>query len=192
MKTFIIYKKFIGLSLTSVEGLNMQEAIGKFTGKKIGPTFFRESKPIDGVCATSNLIVTHACIMPIGFGVDNHHMYIIDFQESSMVGAAPFRVQRFISRRLNTKVSKEGTQKYVERLEVNIAKHCLIEKLGILHTQYSKRRPQQELNKLDQQSRDFMLSLEKKCPHAVGYLVPSQRYNMIEGEEACRLSPEKK
>jgi hypothetical protein len=119
-----IYKKSIGQSLTSIEGLNMKEFAGEFTGKKIGPTFFR----------TSNLVVTHACLMPAGFGVGDHRMFIIDFQEPSMVGAAPFRVQRFTSRRLNTKVSSGATQKYVERLEANIAKHCLTEKLSILHT----------------------------------------------------------
>jgi hypothetical protein len=141
----------------------MQEVVREFTGKKIEPTFFRGSKPIDGDCATNALIVTHTCVMPAGFGVGDHRMFIIDFQESSMVGAAPFRIQQFTSRRLNTKVSSGPTQKYVERLEANIAKHCLVEKLGILHTQYSKRRLQRELNKLNQQSCDFMLNVEKKC-----------------------------
>jgi hypothetical protein len=43
-----IYKKLIGKALTYTEGLNMVEAVGEFTGKKIGPTFFRGLKPIDG------------------------------------------------------------------------------------------------------------------------------------------------
>ncbi len=93
-----IYRKAIRQSLTSVEGLNMQEVVGEFTGKKIGPTFFRGSKLIDGVWAASNPVVTHACVMPPGFGVGDHRMFIIDFWESSMVGAALFRVQRFTSR----------------------------------------------------------------------------------------------
>jgi hypothetical protein len=71
-----IYKKTIGQSLTSVEGLNMQDVVGGFTGKKIGPMFFRGSRPIDGVWATSNLIVTHACVMPAGFDVGDHHIII--------------------------------------------------------------------------------------------------------------------
>jgi hypothetical protein len=141
----------------------MQEVVGEFTGKKIGLTFFRGSKPIDGVLATSDLVVTHACVMPPGFGVGDHHMFIIDSQESSMVGAAPFSVQHFMSRRLNTKVSSGATQKHVERLEANIAKYCLIKKIGILHTQYSKRRLQRELNKLNQQSHNLMLNAVKKC-----------------------------
>jgi hypothetical protein len=63
--------------------------------------------------------------MPTDFGVDDHRMFIIDFQESSMVVAALFRIQRFTSRRLNTKVSSGAAQKYVERLGENIAKHYL-------------------------------------------------------------------
>ncbi len=145
-----IYKKSIGCTLTSIEGLNMNKVVGEFTGKKIGPTFFRGSKPIDGIWATSNLVVTHACAMLAGFGVGDHCMFIIDFQESGMVGTTPFRVQCFTSRRLNTKVSSGATKKYVERLEESIEKHWLIEKLGHLHMRYtSKSKFQQELNRLD-------------------------------------------
>ncbi len=95
----------------------MQEVVGEFTGTKLGPTFFRGSKPIDGIWATEDVVVTHACVMPIGFGVGNHRMFIVNFQESSLVGTAPFRVQRAISRRLNTKVSSGATRNYIERLE---------------------------------------------------------------------------
>ncbi len=54
-------------------------------------------------------------------------MFIVNFQESSLVGTAPFRVQCVISRRLNTKVASGATRNYVECLEINISKHCLIE-----------------------------------------------------------------
>jgi hypothetical protein len=57
-----IYKKSLGKSLTKRDGLNMSEVVGDFTGKKIGPTFFRGSKPIDGIWATPNLVVTHVII----------------------------------------------------------------------------------------------------------------------------------
>jgi hypothetical protein len=62
-----IYKKSLGKSLTSTEGLNMVEVVGVFTGKQIGATFFRGSKPIYGKWATQDLVVTHACVMPVGF-----------------------------------------------------------------------------------------------------------------------------
>jgi hypothetical protein len=97
-----IYKKLIGCSLTSPDGLNMCQVVGNFTGHKLGPAFFRGSKPIDGVWATSDILVTHACVMPTGFGVGDHRMFVINVQEDSLVGIAPFRVQQFASRRLNT------------------------------------------------------------------------------------------
>ncbi len=67
-----IYKKSLGKSLTKIDGLNMSEVVDDFTGKQIGPTFFRGSKPINGVWATPDIAVTHACVMPAGFGVGNH------------------------------------------------------------------------------------------------------------------------
>ena len=57
-----IYKKSLGKSLTKREGLNMLEVVGEFTGRKIGPTFFRGSKPIYGIWATPDLVVTHVII----------------------------------------------------------------------------------------------------------------------------------
>jgi hypothetical protein len=102
--------------------------------------------------------------MPAGFGVGDHRLFIIDFQETSMVGLAPFKIQRFQSCRLNTKASSGSTKRYVTNLEKNISKHCLIEKLGVLHCNFPKRKDfQRELNKLDRMSRDLMLHAKKKC-----------------------------
>ena len=109
----------------------MREVVGEFTGIKLRPTFFWGSKTIDGIWTSEDIVVTHACVMPIGFGMGNHRMFIVDFQESSLVGTAPFRVQCAKSQRLNTKVSSSATRNYVERLEKNISKHRLIEKLVI-------------------------------------------------------------
>jgi hypothetical protein len=116
-----IYRKSIGRLLTDLDGLNMSEVVGDFMGRKLGPAFFRGSKPIDGVWATHDILVTHACVMPAGYGVGDHRMFVIDFQEASLVGTEPFRVQRYAARRLNTKVSSGATRKYVERLKENIA-----------------------------------------------------------------------
>lgn len=159
-----IYKKSLGKSLTRHEGLRMSEVVGDFTGKKIGPTFFRGSKPIDGIWATPDIEIAHACIMPAGFGVGDHRLFVVDFREESLVGAAPFRIKRFASRRLNTKVSSGATKKYLQRLEEQLSRHRLIERLGRLHTTCSSRKSfQKGLNKLDRQSRDIMLNAEKKC-----------------------------
>jgi len=159
-----IYKKSIGKSLTKAEGLNMSEVVGDFTGKRIGPTFFRGSKPIDGVWATQDVVVTHACIMPAGYGVGDHRLFVVDVQEESLVGNAPPRIQRFTSRRLNTKVSNGATQKYLTRLERNLERHRLIERLGNLYTSTRSRKSfRRKVNKLDKLSKDLMINAEKKC-----------------------------
>ena len=75
-----IYKKSLGKSLTKSDGLRMSEVVGDFMGKKIGPTFFRGSKPIDGIWATPDIAIAHACIMPVGLGVGDHHLFVVDFQ----------------------------------------------------------------------------------------------------------------
>jgi hypothetical protein len=159
-----IYNKLIGKALMNDNGLNMSKEVGDFTGKHIGATFFCGSKPIDGVWATQVIIITHACVMLAGFGIGDHWMFVIDVQEETILRTAPFRVKRFALCRLNTKVSNGATQKYLTKLEEGLSRHRLIEKINKLHMQYkSEKKLQNELNKLDRQSKDMMINAERKC-----------------------------
>ncbi len=99
----------------------MVEAVGEFTEKKIGPTFFWGSKTIDGIWTTTDVIVMHACVMPTGFGVGDHHLFVIDMQAASLIGEEPLKVQQFTSRQLNTKVLSGATRNYLAHLEANLA-----------------------------------------------------------------------
>ncbi len=169
----------------------MCKVVSDFTGQKLGPTFFSGSKPINGMWATSDILITHACVMPAGFGVGDHRMFVIDFQEDSLVGMARFQVQQFTFRRLNTKASSRAAQKYAERLEANLSRHHLIENLGELHSGHTRKKPfQRELNKLDWQSRDLMLNAEKNCrriksgrflfsPEAAPWIRQTQVYHLL-------------
>ena len=74
-----IYKKSLGKSLTKTSGLAMNEVVGAFTNEPLGATFFRGSNPIDGVWATLDIVVTGTCVMPVGYGVGDHHMFVVDF-----------------------------------------------------------------------------------------------------------------
>ena len=60
--------KLIGKALMNGNRLKMSEVVGDFTGKRIGATFFHGSKPIDGVWAMQDIVITHACVMPAGIG----------------------------------------------------------------------------------------------------------------------------
>ncbi len=114
-----IYRKAIGKSLMNIEGLAMKEVVGEFTGKKIGTTFFRGSKPIDGVWATSDITVSNAAIMPAGYGIG---LFVIDFASKDIVGTSPPKIVRPASRRLNTKLPRVAAE-YSRLLEEKIIEH---------------------------------------------------------------------
>jgi len=80
-----IYKKSIGRALTESAGLNRNEVVGKFTGKKIGVTYFQGQTLIDGIWVTPDLIVTGVCVIPAGFGVRDHRLFVIDFKTTSII-----------------------------------------------------------------------------------------------------------
>ena len=81
-----IYKKSLGKSLTRTSGLAMNEVVGTFTNEPLGATFFIGSNPITGIWATSDVVVTGDCVMPAGYGVGNHILFIVDFLTLSIVG----------------------------------------------------------------------------------------------------------
>jgi hypothetical protein len=99
----------------------MVKVVRNHTGKCIGPTFFKGSVPIDGVWATANINITKSCIMPAGYGVGDHRLFVVDFQEESLIGASSFCIKQFTSRRLNTKVSNGATRNYIASIEDNLA-----------------------------------------------------------------------
>ena len=82
----------------------MSEVVGEFTCQKVGATYFRESSPIDGVWATLDATVVGACVIPVGYGVGDHRLFIIDFLKSCLVGASPPSIVRSVSRRLNSRI----------------------------------------------------------------------------------------
>ncbi len=86
-----IYTKSIGKALTEEEGLGMKEVVVDYTGRRIGPTHFRGQLPIDGVWATRDVTVANTCIMPAGYGIGDHRLFVIDLHTSSLVGTAPPR-----------------------------------------------------------------------------------------------------
>ena len=52
-----IYERGIGKALVRHEDIEMKEVVSQFTGEEVGATYFRGSKAIDGVWATSELCV---------------------------------------------------------------------------------------------------------------------------------------
>ena len=158
-----IYTKSIGKALTSHTGLDMREVVGEFTGKQLGATFFRGSKPIDGIWATKDVRVVGARVMPCGFGIGDHRLVIIDFLKQSLVGAEPPRVIRAAARRLNTKIPVV-TDNYIRVLkdllrEHKIAQRALAASKSSEHTSVVKERT----DVIDIEKKQYMAHAEKKC-----------------------------
>ena len=74
-----IYRKSIEKALTMSEDLQMIEAVGNYTGNKIGATSFRGTKPIDGVWVTFDVVIIGACVMPAGYGIGDHRLFVLYF-----------------------------------------------------------------------------------------------------------------
>ena len=103
----------------------MKEVIGSFTGGKVGAAFFRGSKPIDGIWATSDLVVTNACIIPVGYGVGDHRLFAVDFTAAEFIGKHPPTIGRSAARKLNTNI--EGcAEDYNADLGKTIRRHRLM------------------------------------------------------------------
>ena len=47
--------------------MGLKEVVGDFAGQRLGATFFRGRKPIDGVWASAEIEVVGACVMPVGY-----------------------------------------------------------------------------------------------------------------------------
>jgi hypothetical protein len=98
----------------------------------MGATFFRGSKPIDGLWVSSKIKIANICIMPFGYGVGNHRLYVLDITFESLIGKRPTNIVRPASRRLNSKIPL-CVDAYNKSLEDNIVRHCLIEELHEVH-----------------------------------------------------------
>jgi hypothetical protein len=140
----------------------MKEVVGEFTGRKVGSTYFRGSKPINGIWATTDVKISNTCIMLIGYGIEDHRMFIVDIVKLSLVGDTPFHIQRLVSRQLNTKTPGGGAAKYIAILESSIIRHRLIERLGRAHKGcQSKREFRRRVNKINRESKELMKHAEK-------------------------------
>jgi hypothetical protein len=156
-----IYRGELGRRLTDLDGLGMKEVVGEFTGRQLRATYFRGSEPIDGVWATGDITVTNACVMPVGFGVGDHRMFVIDLATPTLVGSGTTTVVRPAVRRLNTKIHG-CADRYNESLRQNILRHRLLERMVALASSgASKPELVQTLNKLDQEGEACMKHAEK-------------------------------
>ncbi len=160
-----VYARALGKELMDPLGLALTEPIEMITGQKIGPTFFQGSKPIDVVWASSSLTITNVCVLPVGFGAGNHHMFVLDITNHSMIGVEKTPIQCPPQRRLSTR-SPRSVHKYNTRLTKMLTQHLCLEQLHSVCTCagfQSTTDTQRILNNLDSKVADYMQHLEWRC-----------------------------
>jgi hypothetical protein len=153
----------LGRALGDMEGLRLQETVLRHTGKRTGATFFRGSKPINGLWVLSDIDITNVCVMPFGYGIGDHQMFVLDITMESQVGKNPTKVMRPAFRRLNSKMPQCG-EGYLKSLESNIVHHRLLKQLNKVHRSslpYEKKT--KRLNIINREGRDYMRHAEKVC-----------------------------
>lgn len=158
-----IYKKQIGKVLTKEDGLDMVESVMQTTGEKLSATYFRGTKPIDGIWATKDLELAGAGAMPIGFGVGDHRLLYVDVVTESMVGFQPQPIKHPKARRLNSRIPR-AKRAYMKTLERQLAKHRLTEKMMEAHKkELSPEQLKAELDRIDKMSKELMVNAERRC-----------------------------
>ena len=142
--------------------MGMKEVIKDYTGEKLGPTYFRRSIPIDGVWATPDVQITNACVMPAGYGIGDHRLFVVDIVSSSLIGENPIHIQWPAARRLNTRLPNVAEQ-YTSIYKEKVIRHQLIERLaeadkeGIGDVEATLM-----IKKIDKESGQYMQHAEKK------------------------------
>jgi hypothetical protein len=156
------YNGPLGRVLVDMEGLGLQEAVLRHTGKRTGATFFRGSKPINGLWVTSNLDIANVCVMPFGYGIGDHRMFVLDIAMESLVGKNPTKVVRPASRWLHSKLPRCG-KAYNKSLD-NIVQHQLLEQLSEAHhSNLATNKKTEVINNIDREGQDYMRHAEKLC-----------------------------
>ncbi len=157
-----IYSKSIGKTLTDPDGLDMAEAVGEFTGKRVGATYYHGRKPIDGIWATRDIQVVGACVMTAGFRVGDHRMFVVDFCTASLIGLTPPKIVCSQARRLNTMIP--GVEaRYLRVLEELMAWHKMVPKLTAAASVRDKAECRGRMDAVDTEETQHRRHAEKKC-----------------------------
>ena len=119
--------------------------------------------------------VLRACIKPVGYGVGDHRLFVIDVRTSSLVGDGINKIERPVSRRLNTRLA-DYKEKYVCSLEGNIVRHRLREKVARVHKEdLPKEVKRRKLDGIDEDAKAYTRGAEKSAEELSQGKYPSRR-----------------
>ena len=140
----------------------MAEVVGEFTGKRVGATFYRGKKPIDRIWATRDLQVVGVCVMPAGFGVGDHSVFVVEFATASLIGLTPPKIVRAQARRLNIMIPG-AKARYLEVLEELTGRHNMVRKLVAAVSKCDKAECKVGMDAVDAEATQHRRHAERKC-----------------------------
>jgi hypothetical protein len=101
--------------------------------------------------------------MPFGYGVGDHRAFVLDVPLESLIGIDPVKIVQPVGRQLNSRLAS-CCKTYIESLESNITRHCLLECLHEAHTgTYSDEMRAQKIILIDKEGKAYMRRAEKIC-----------------------------
>jgi hypothetical protein len=139
---------------------------------------------------TSDITVCNAAIMPAGYGIEDHQLFVINFALKDIIRTNPPKIISPASRRLNTKLPCIAAE-YSRLLEEKIIKHHLIKRVGKAHVSSRSRQSfTKRLNWLDEELGNYMRYAEKHCrkiksgripfsPEALLWICQTQVYRLL-------------
>ena len=78
------------------------------------------------------MTVASACVMPVGYGIGDHRLFVVDVLVNSLVGTDPIRIVRPQARQLNMKIP-QALETYNNTLTQLVAQHRILERMGAAH-----------------------------------------------------------
>ncbi len=70
--------------------------------------------------------------MPAGYGIGDHHLFVVDFIASPLIGLALKEIMQPQAKCLNCNIPRV-VKSYNKRLEEKNLCHCLLERVGKVH-----------------------------------------------------------
>jgi hypothetical protein len=101
--------------------------------------------------------------MPFRNGIGNHRAFILNVPIESLMGVNPVKIVQLTGQCLNSRLP--GCSKsYIESLESNVIKHCLLERLHDVHTGvYSDKEQARKVIIINEEGKAYMRRAEKIC-----------------------------
>ena len=128
------------------------------------PTYKGGKNTIDGIFASSSLIIGNSRWLAFGENIGDHPMLWWDVPQSTLIGEEIYKIAHPQVRRLNNDPCAQ--KKYCDKLETYFTNHKIQERLLKIQNQALDSSPtstQHALNKIDSEITAYMLAAERRC-----------------------------